>query len=282
MPPRQTMKSLAWLLINFVQLALLAVWTVICVGIVVVSRLFGREYPLRVPRLWSWLLMRLGLIRFQVEQESEIEWDKPHIYVMNHQSMVDIPAAFLAVRTPLRFIAKQSLALVPFLGWYMRAVGMVFVDRSRTAKAIASMQQAVVLLEEGASIIAFPEGTRSPDGRIRPFKKGVFMVALQTGVPIVPMAIEGARDVLPPNGFRPRPGRIRLKIGAPIPTEGLGKGDRDELIAKVRGTILRMHREVGGPGGDEHRHVAARREGGQASRPVASPPEEGPVEKRTA
>lgn len=252
------MKTLAWMVLNLVQLILLIAWTIVCVGIVVVSRPFGRDYPLRVPRLWSWLLLRIGLVRLDVEAEAPIDRTRAHVFLMNHQSMVDILVAFLAIPVPIRFIAKRVLALVPFLGWYMRAVGMVFVDRSRTAKAIASMQKAEELLRAGASIIAFPEGTRSRDGRIGPFKKGAFMIALQTGTPIVPMAIHGAHEVLPTGSFRPRPGHVRLKIGAPIPTEGLGREDRDALIARVRGTMIRMHREIGGPGGDESRHVAGR------------------------
>jgi len=254
------MKEFGWLVVNAVQGLLLVVWTLICCGIVVVSRLFGRELPLRVPRLWSRVLLLLGGVRLKVEYESEIDWKKPHVFVMNHQSMVDIPAAFLAIPVPIRFVAKRVLAFIPFLGWYMKAVGMVFVDRSKSAQAIASMQKAAELLRKGASIIAFPEGTRSPDGRIRPFKKGAFMVALQTGAPIVPIAIHGARDVLPSKSFRVRPGTIFVKVGAPVPTEGLGVQQRDALIARVRGAILRMNRELGGPGGDERQHVAPRGE----------------------
>lgn len=277
------MRSLAFMLLNLVQMILLVIWTIICVGIVIVSRPFGREMPLRVPRLWSWLLLRIGLIRMKAEYEAPIDRKKAYVFVMNHQSMVDIPVAFLAIPSSLRFIAKRVLASVPFLGWYMRAVGMVFVDRSRTAKAIASMHKAEELLRAGSCIIAFPEGTRSPDGSIRPFKKGAFMIALATGTPIVPVVIHGARDVLPPKGFRPRPGRIRIKVGTPIPTEGLGREHRDELIARVRSTMIRMHREIGGQGGDEHRHVAARREDRHSgSRSDANPPADDDPAKATA
>jgi 1-acyl-sn-glycerol-3-phosphate acyltransferase len=269
------MKEFGWFVVNLIQGVLLVVWTLVCVGIVLVSRLFGKELPLRVPRLWSWLLLRLGGVRLRVEYETEIDWKQAHVFVMNHQSMVDIPAAFLAIPVPLRFIAKRVLAFVPFLGWYMKAVGMVFVDRSKTAKAIASMQQASDLLRRGASIIAFPEGTRSLDGRIRAFKKGAFMVALETGTPIVPMAIHGARDVLPTKSFRVRPGTVRVKVGAPIPTRGLGREGRDELIARVRTTMIRMHRELGGPGGDESRHVAPRNGPLERDRAPAPPSEAG-------
>lgn len=267
------MKELGWFVVNLVQGLLLVVWTLVCCVIVVVSRLFGRELPLRVPRLWSWLLLRLGGVRLRVEYESEIDWKQALVFVMNHQSMVDIPAAFLAIPVPIRFIAKRVLAFVPFLGWYMKAVGMVFVDRSKTAKAIASMQSASELLRKGASIIAFPEGTRSPDGRIRAFKKGTFMVALETGAPIVPIAIHGARDVLPTKSFRVRPGTVRVKVGAPIPTRDRTREHRDELIARVRTTMIRMHRELGGPGGDESRHVAPRNGAIGNERAPASPSE---------
>lgn len=252
------MKEIGWLFVNAVQGLLLAVWTVVCCVIVVLVMPFGRELPLRVPRLWSRALLWLGGIRLRVDYEAEIDWSKPHVFVMNHQSMVDIPVACLAIPVPIRFVAKRVLAFVPFVGWYMKAVGMVFVDRSKSAQAIASMQKAGELLRQGASIIAFPEGTRSPDGRILPFKKGAFVVALQTGTPIVPIAIHGARECLPPKSFRPRPGTVRVKVGAPVPTDGLSVSDRDELVARVRNTILRMNRELGGPGGDERQHVAPR------------------------
>lgn len=242
------MSTLAWAILNLIQATLLAPWTVVCSLGAVLFRPFGRDMPLVMARIWSRPLLWLGLARLQIERTADIDWSKPHIYLMNHQSMLDIPVAFLAVRAPLRFIAKRSLARVPFLGWYMRATGMIFVDRGRTAQAIASLQAAGAKIRDGASIIAFPEGTRSKDGAIHAFKKGTFVVAIEAQVPIVPMAIHGASDVLPRDGFQVRPGKIRVKVGAPIPTAGLRMEDRDALMQRARAEIVRLHREIGGPG----------------------------------
>jgi len=106
-------------------------------------------------------------------------------------------------------------------------------------------------------IIAFPEGTRSRDGRIRPFKKGIFRVALEAGVPIVPVAVEGSGKVLPADGFQPRPGRIRARIGEPIDTRAYSVESRDRLIRDVRDAIIDLHLEIGGAGGDRNDPIAA-------------------------
>jgi 1-acyl-sn-glycerol-3-phosphate acyltransferase len=265
------MKTLAWALLNTVQAILLAPWTVFCSLSAVVLWPFGRDLPLVMARIWSRPLLWLGIARLQIERTAEIDWSRPHIYMMNHQSMLDIPVAFLAVPTPLRFIAKRSLSHVPFLGWYMRATGMIFVDRGRSSQAIASLQAAAARIRDGASIIAFPEGTRSRDGAIHPFKKGTFVVAIEAQVPIVPMAVHGASYVLPPDGFQVRPGKIRVKVGAPIPTAGLTVEDRDALAQQVREEVIRLQRSIGGPGGELG--IDPRR---------VTPPAKGEASKRTA
>jgi 1-acyl-sn-glycerol-3-phosphate acyltransferase len=186
-----------------------------------------------------------------VEGGEEIDWSKPHIFICNHQSILDIPVAFVALPCDLRFIAKRALAYVPFLGPYMWATGMIFVDRGAGEKARESVRQAGQRVKDGASVLAFAEGTRSKDGRIHEFKKGAFVVALESQVPIVPVAIDGADAVLPPGGLRVRPGVIRVKIGQPIPTAGLTYEDRDELIHRVREAIIAQHLAIGGRGAAE-------------------------------
>lgn len=252
------MKRLGWFLLNILQGMALSVWTVICVAFAALLRPLGPDLPLHMARIWSTPLCWIGGVRVEVRQEAPIDWSRPHVFVLNHQSMLDIPVAFRCIPVALRFIAKRSLLFVPFLGLYMKATGMIFVDREKSAKAIASIQKAGLRIRQGASIIAFPEGTRTRDGRIQPFKKGTFMVAIEAQVPIVPMAIHGASDVLPRDSFRVRPGRVRLAIGAPIPTEGLRREDRDELIHKVRSEVIRLHVESGGAGGDDRTSVATR------------------------
>ncbi|MEM6730611.1 MAG: lysophospholipid acyltransferase family protein, partial [Myxococcota bacterium] len=184
--------------------------------------------------------------------ESPIEWGSPHIYVMNHQSAVDIPAAFVAVPTNLRFIAKSVIKYIPLMGLYMLMTGMIFVDRGNHHRALRSMRKAARRIREGSNIIAYPEGTRSRTGAVLPFKKGPFMLAIEAGVPVVPCAIEGGQYIFPP-GFKIRPGEIRLKIGTPIRTAELSRADRDDLIQRVRSEVVRLHTEIGGAGAEESR-----------------------------
>jgi 1-acyl-sn-glycerol-3-phosphate acyltransferase len=141
----------------------------------------------------------------------------------------------------LRFIAKHTLRKVPFLGWYMSWTGMVFVDRTNSTQAVNSLTAAADRLRGGISLLAYPEGTRSRDGRILPFKKGPFVLALQAGVPIVPIAIEGSMRCMPAH-LRPfRPGIVRMAIGAPIETAGMAMDRRDELVQRTREALLALH-----------------------------------------
>ena len=132
----------------------------------------------------------------------------------------------------------------------MRESGMIFVDRSNPQKAIASLKAGGALIRSGVNIFAFPEGTRTKTGHIRSFKKGVFMLALEAGVPIVPMAIHGARDVLPYGSFDPDPGVIQVRIGDPIPLDGYSTENKDDLIALVRSQVIALNLELGGAGAE--------------------------------
>lgn len=176
---------------------------------------------------------------------------EPYIYMMNHQSMLDIVVAFVAIPRNFRFIAKKSLKPIPFLGWYMSATGMVFIDRKNRQAAVRSLDEACQSIRSGISILVYPEGTRSRDGHILPFKKGPFMMAIQAGVPIVPVAIEGGSRILGPDSARLYPGTVHCKLGEPIPTAGLGFADRDALMKRVRDALIDLQASIGGRGGDK-------------------------------
>jgi 1-acyl-sn-glycerol-3-phosphate acyltransferase len=175
-----------------------------------------------------------------------LDWSKPHIFVMNHQSMLDIACAFTALPTNLRFVAKSSLKYVPFLGWYMWMTQMIFVDRSNKKRAFKSLVEAGRRIREGASILVYPEGTRSKDGGILPFKTGSFALALEAQVPLVPVAIDGSLRVAPPGSAAFRPGRVRMKVGLPISTENRPRQAREALSREVREALIELHREIGG------------------------------------
>jgi 1-acyl-sn-glycerol-3-phosphate acyltransferase len=130
----------------------------------------------------------------------------------------------------------------------MRAGGMIAIDRSNGPEAIETLRRSAEIVAAGATVCAFAEGTRSRTGSIGPFKKGAFMLALQAQVPVVPVAIEGARKALLPDGFHVRPERVRVRVGKPIPTAGRTDADRDTLIAEARAEVIRMNLELGGLG----------------------------------
>jgi 1-acyl-sn-glycerol-3-phosphate acyltransferase len=199
-------------------------------------------------RIWAPAMRWAAGADLRVEAAPAIDWSRPHVVVMNHQSMLDIAMAFIVVPVNLRFVAKNVLKYVPFLGWYMWATGMIFV-KTGSHRGVGSLLAAASRLAGGASVLIYPEGTRSADGRIAPFKRGAFALAINAQVPIVPIAIEGSGACLPRDGFRARAGVIHMKIGAPIPTEGRGPQDVAALGEEVRDTLIALHVSIGGRGG---------------------------------
>jgi 1-acyl-sn-glycerol-3-phosphate acyltransferase len=239
--------------LNILQGVFLIVWSVLWISLALVATVLtvnGELALILARRCWAPALIWAAGAKFRVEPLPGLDWKKPHIYVLNHESMLDIACAFAALPANLRFVAKHSLKYVPFLGWYMWATGMVFVNRGRREQAIASLRKGGEQIRRGANILAFPEGTRSKDGRVQAFKKGIFVLAIEAGVPIVPVAISGSGRVLPTGGFRLKGGEVRFKVGAPISTAGRDPEQKEALIAEVRDAVIALHREIGGAGGE--------------------------------
>lgn len=213
---------------------------------------------------WAWLCT-LGwavgnLLVTGVSVDSRWETPLPEgpcIFVCNHQGTFDILALFVGLPRRFVFIAKKSVFRYPFIGWHIAAQGYISVDRSNRERSIRSMEVAGERIRSGISVCVFPEGTRSADGSILPFKKGPFMVALQAGVPIIPVAIEGSLNVHAKRAWQVYPNTVRILLGPPVPTAGLKDADRDDLIRRVRGEVIRLHRRLGGLGGDERNAIAA-------------------------
>jgi 1-acyl-sn-glycerol-3-phosphate acyltransferase len=154
--------------------------------------------------------------------------------------MIDIPALFRAVPVPLRFVLKREIARVPFVGWYARLMGMAFIDRGNARDAKRRLADAAERLRGAATFAAFPEGTRSKDGTVGAFKGGALQLAIEAGVPVLPVAIQGAGRVLPPTGFSVRPGEIVVRFGDPIETTGLAPQDRNALARRARDAVLAL------------------------------------------
>ncbi len=230
-------------LLNVLQALFLAGWSALWISVALVTAIVTRDQEAALSmarRFWAPGLRWAAGARVVVEPFPNIDWTRPHVFVMNHQSSLDIVAAFLVLPINLRFVAKHVLKYVPFLGWYMWATGMIFVHRGKRGASMGSLRDAGARVRDGANVLVFPEGTRSRDGGLLPFKKGAFVLATTAGVPIVPIAIEGSGRCMPAGRFRVRPGVIRIKVGEPIPTTGPLKGEIEPLVRQTRDAIAGM------------------------------------------
>lgn len=177
-------------------------------------------------------------IRLKVEGGELLSKGESYVFVSNHLSYLDIPTLFRAVPHNLHFVAKKEIKWVPFIGWYMYATGMIFVDRSNRLKAIASLDRAGKLIKKGKDVLMFPEGTRSKNGVIGDFKKGPFMLATKADIAVVPLSVLGTEIVLPPNQSGLTPGEVVVKIGQPMKI----KKDQPirDFIEEVRNEVIRL------------------------------------------
>jgi len=170
-----------------------------------------------------------------------MDWDRPLVVVANHQSWFDVFALAAYLPAKARFVAKEELGRIPIFGNAWKSCGHISVDRTDRKQAVRSLQEAGQRVrEEKLAMILFPEGTRSPDGRLLPFKKGAFVLAIETGVPIVPVGISGTRDVMAKGSFRIRSADITIRVGEPILVEGLGHEKRDVLLRRSRDSVAAL------------------------------------------
>lgn len=241
------LSDLLWVPVNLLQHGFGFVWTAFWITVALLATLLtgSRRASLWLARrVWARGLLAAGGARLGVTGLEHLTGLSGALLVANHRSHLDIAALFAAVPGPLGFVAKRELAAVPLLGWYIRAMGMVFVDRADRRSAAASVGAAGELIARGRVLVTFPEGTRSRDGRLGPFKRGGFVAALAAGVPVVPVAIAGTEVVMPPGRLRSRPGPVRVVFGAPIPTAGRGPEARVELARESEVAVARLLAQV--------------------------------------
>jgi 1-acyl-sn-glycerol-3-phosphate acyltransferase len=155
----------------------------------------------------------------------------------NHQSNFDIPVLLGHLKVQFRWLAKMELFKIPVFGRAMRKAGYISIDRHHRESAFESLKVASSKIKSGVSVLIFPEGTRSRDGKIRPFKKGGFVMAIDSGVPIVPVVITGTRAINPRGSFRVYPGRVSMVIHKPIATSTYTRQTKEALMEKVRRVI---------------------------------------------
>jgi 1-acyl-sn-glycerol-3-phosphate acyltransferase len=166
----------------------------------------------------------------------------------NHQSNADIPVLLGRLPVQFRWLAKAELFKIPIFGRAMRKVGYISIDRSDRKSAFESLAQAALTIRNGTSVLIFPEGTRSPDGRILPFKKGGFVLSVDAGVPIVPVIIRGTRDIVPKKHFIIRPARVTMEILDPVETSDYTRKTKDQLLEKIRSILIENLEKAGQDG----------------------------------
>lgn len=186
---------------------------------------------------WARLLTLATPMWVDVVQRHHIDPGQSYVLVSNHQSQFDILVLYGWLGVDFKWVMKEELRRVPCIGFSCDRLGHVFIDRSDHAAAIASLEAAKKKIVDGTSVIFFPEGTRSRNGRLLPFKKGAFRMAIELGLPVLPLTVSGTRDVLPAGTIDLLPGRARLTIHPPVATAGLSKDDTEELAARVRDII---------------------------------------------
>ncbi len=199
----------------------------------------GESKVHKIARLWASMLLRLSGIGVRVIGLENVLQRRPQIFMANHQSDFDILIVLAHIPGQFRWIVKKELFKIPVFGRAMRNAGYIEIDRQNHEKAMKSLEEAAQKIREGKSVVTFPEGTRSKDGTIKPFKQGLFHLAIQAGVPIVPISIVGAHEIMPKRSLRIMPGQITMVIDRPVDVSGYTIDTRNELIERVRGIIIR-------------------------------------------
>ena len=195
---------------------------------------------LDLARAWSGWVTSFAGVRIVVENRAKLVPEQPYVFMANHASSLDIWAMFIVVPRRIRMIAKKQLGRIPLFGWVMWAGRFIFIDRKNGVAARRSIDLAGERIRNGDSVVIFPEGTRTRDGTLGPFKKGGFHLAVKAGVPIVPVALKGTRELMPRGSFLLRGGTMKAIIGEPVPTQGLRDEERAVLDERVRSIVEAM------------------------------------------
>ena len=230
-------------MLHYLLVILLVVpWTAISVTLVLLGKLLDRSGRLShwFGRYWSWGVLKASRMTLKIEGRDGIDPKSQYIFLANHTSAFDIPAVYWGVQNKLGMLAKKQLKYVPFFGWAMWAAGHFFVDRQDHRKAIAVMDQVAELmsLDSEHSLVVFPEGTRSLDGQVKSFKKGAFVLALKTGIPVVPIIIKGAFEAKQKNENRVRATTITLSFQDPVNPGDYSNATRQQFLEDVHAIFV--------------------------------------------
>lgn len=212
-------------------------WTLIASFLALFVSLLGQNKMHSFICFWGRSCLFLAGLKIQIQGAENIPHGRPAIYVSNHQSNFDIPIIFAGLPIQFRWMAKHDLFRVPLFGLAMKRTGTISIDRSNRRRTMRSIIAAAQRIKDGASVVIFPEGTRTPDGKLQKFKKGALLIAAKAQVPVVPIAIHGSYHVQPKDRWKINGGPLKLEFLPPIATAGLKRSDIDALTIKVHDQI---------------------------------------------
>jgi 1-acyl-sn-glycerol-3-phosphate acyltransferase len=189
---------------------------------------------------WARTILWGAGVKVQIRGLSDIDKQKAYIFIPNHLSFFDIFSLLTYLPVDFKFILKKELMRIPVLGWAMKRAGYISIDRSSPSKARRTLMRAVERIKGGTSLVMFAEGTRGYNGRLQPLKRGAFQLAMASGVPVVPVAIKGTREIMPKGSFTIRKGSIVIQLEKPIETITYTKQTMPQLIERVSRSITAM------------------------------------------
>jgi 1-acyl-sn-glycerol-3-phosphate acyltransferase len=198
----------------------------------------GGDTAHKVARIWAKCILALSNIKVGVKGLSNLKPGRSYIYMPNHMSNFDIPVLQAYLPVQFRWLAKAELYKIPIFGYAMKRAGYISIDRFDRKSAMESLNKVAKIIRDGVSVIIFPEGTRSRTNKVQPFKKGGFFLAVDSGVPIIPIIIRGTERIMPKKQMSIKPGNVTLEITRPINSSDYTRETKDDLMEKVRDIIL--------------------------------------------
>ncbi|MBI2818369.1 MAG: 1-acyl-sn-glycerol-3-phosphate acyltransferase [Acidobacteria bacterium] len=236
------LNAIRWLRSLLISIPLIVLGTIAATTLGIASSLLlPRSGALeRIRKAWARWFLFAAFVRMTVQGKEKIPSVGPVLFCCNHLSYIDPPALVVAMDRPVRFLAKDSLFRIPFLGWAMRREGDIPIERDNPRAAARSLDRAAAAARAGTSFVVFPEGARSQDGILQPFLSGAFRLAIQAHVPVVPIAIRGSHEALRPGSLLVRGGAVRILIGEPLLTEGLSTRDLEGLTRRAEDAICEL------------------------------------------
>ena len=228
---------------TFLRIFLMAIWSAVLMVLspLLIPVFFSRKVPLFVGRyVFSPVLLPMVGIELTTNGAENVPQDRPVIFVSNHCSHFDIACLFRALPRYIYFVAKKELLWTPFLGFHLWAAGHIIIDRSNRKKAVKSLRKAAAKIKGGKCITLYPEGTRSSDGEVAAFKKGAFHLAIDAGVDVVPVHIDGTFKIWPKGRWKIKPGKVVVNIGKPITTANYTKQTSKAFAEKAREEVLKL------------------------------------------